>query len=120
MFGNERTGMTDTIQIAGSGLGNQVAGPLGRAFGWLAMGVSLVCCVPPFVIAITIARNGIGPSPTPLWATSLVLLCYVAFPVVFLCIGRGLLKGRVKLAAGGGLFLVGTLLMFLTLFNTFD
>ncbi len=82
--------MTDTIQIAGSGLGNQVAGPLGRTFGWLAMGVSLV------------------------------LLCYVTFPVVFLCIGRGLLKDRVKLAAGGGLFLVGTLLMFLTLFNTLD
>ena len=113
------TAMTDP-QMSSAAIGNEVAGPLARTCGWLALGVALVCCAPPVGIAIAIARDGIRPNPTPLWVVPLVFLCYLAFPVAFWCVGRGLLQGRVRLAAGGGLLLVGTLVLFLALFTTFD
>ena len=93
-----------------------------RAFGWLAIVVSLVFCVPPVLIFISILSDWdrVVQSNSPLWVLPLVLGCYVALPVAFLCVGRGLLGGRVKLGVGGGLLFIGALMTLLVLFVTYD
>ena len=93
-----------------------------RAFGWLAIAVSLVFCVPSVLISISIFRDWdrVVLSNSPLWVLPLMLGCYVALPVASLCVGRGLLSDRVKLGVGGGLLFVGALLTLLVLFVTYD
>ena len=53
-------------------------GPLRRACGWLAIAVSPVPGVAPFV-ALFQSWDRLGDSSTPLWVLPLVMLCYVAF-----------------------------------------
>ena len=93
-----------------------------RAFGWVAIIVSLVCCALPVRILLSILRDWdrVGQSNTPLWVLPLVLVCYAAPAVAFLGIGHFLLSGRVSLLKFGGAFFLGAVVTGTTLFAVFD
>ena len=93
-----------------------------RAFGWVAIVVSLVCCAPLVWVSTTMIRNWdrLGQSNTPFWILPLVLVGYAAPAVAMLCVGRGLLSGRVAIAKFGGGFLVAAVVTGITLFAVFD
>ena len=94
-------------------------GPLRRACGWLAIVVSPVPGVAPFV-ALFQSWDRLGDSSTPLWVLPLVMLCYAAFSAAVLWVGSGLVSGRAKRVRTGCWSFLGTLLPFLTLFSIFD
>ena len=93
-----------------------------RAFGWVAIVVSLVCCVLPVWVLVLVLRgwDRAAQSNTPLWVGLLTLACYAAPAVAFLCVGRSLLSGRARFAKIGGALLVGAFVTFVTLFAVFD
>jgi hypothetical protein len=101
---------------------SHVVSPLGRRFGWFAMLAAVAASIPPVLVAISVFRDWdrVAQAPTPLWVLPLVWLCYAAFPLALLCVGSGLLTGRVERATSGGLALVATLIVLVTLFNAFD
>jgi hypothetical protein len=114
--------MTATTRIGGLDMQSHLASPLGRRFGWFAMLAAVASSMPPVLIAMSVFRDWdrVAQTPTPLWVLPLVWLCYAAFPLELLCVGSGLLTGRVERAARGGLALVATLIVLVTLFNVFD
>ena len=95
-----------------------------RAFGWAAIVVSLASCALPIRVLLTVFRDWdriqVAQSNTPIWVLPLVLACYAAPAVAFLCVGRSLLSGRARLASIGGALLVGALVTLVTLFAAFD
>ena len=93
-----------------------------RAYGWLAIVVSLVCGVLPVWVSRFVLRDWdrLGQSNTPLRVLPLVLACYAAPAVTLLCVGRSLLSGRARIAKIGGAFLVGAFVTGATLFAVFD
>ena len=94
-------------------------GPVLRALAWLLIVVSPVPVVIP-AVALFQNWDRLGEATSPLWVGPAVMLCYVTFGAAFLCVGRGVLTGRVTLAVGGGLLFFGALITFLGLFSTFD
>ncbi len=93
-----------------------------RAFGWVAIVVSLGCCAPLGWVSAAMIRDWdrLGQSNTPLWVLPLVLVCYAAPAVAMVCVGRGLLSGRAGIAKLGGGFLVAAVVTGITLFAVFD
>ena len=93
-----------------------------RAYGWVAIVVSLVCCALPIRVLLAMLRawDSGAQSNTPIWVLPLVLACYAAPAVAFLCVGRSLLSGRATLAKFGGAFLAAAVVTGITLFAVFD
>lgn len=93
-----------------------------RTLGYMAILVSLLCCVPVVQLSATIIGDWdrLGQSNTPFWVVPLVLLCYTAPSVAMFCVGRGLLSGRARIAKFGGAFLGVAVVTGITLFAVFD
>jgi hypothetical protein len=93
-----------------------------RAYGWVHIVVSLLCCALPIRVLLFALRDwdSVTQSNTPIWVGLVMLACYAAPALAFLGIGHFLLTGRIRLLKFGGAYSLAAVVIGTTLFAVFD
>ncbi|MEO2198000.1 MAG: hypothetical protein ABGY72_18175 [bacterium] len=93
-----------------------------RAYGWVHLVVSLLCCALPIWVLLLFVRDWdrVTQSNTPIWVGLVMLACYAAPALAFLGIGHFLLTGRIRLLKFGGAYSLTAVVIGITLFAVFD